>query len=263
MWIKIGWLFSMARSGTSIASYGAAAPWGHPVCDEPFGPWDRTTPPFNHPRVQRRLMKAFEEAGHSLTAEIVPIATSLFNQMGERTGSLVCKIPHQNPTLDQLDEHFPGNRRVLLIRNPLHRLNSLFARGWTESAAEDYDLERYRAFAARWLAEPIENRLVYDQIREDPEGFFRKMYEAWGWLYERQDVRRAASYCASHYHHRSKRVDEGADPSRVVSESQPSLPAEAVEAYLADPLIVDLMGRLGWSTRPEDYLAEHAAGRRA
>ena len=204
-------------------------------------------------------MKAFEEAGHRLTAEVAPIARTLLNQMGEVTGSLVCKIPHQHPTLEEMDEHFPGHRRVLLIRNPLHRLNRLYARGWTESAADDHDLKRYRAFAQRWLAEPIENRIVYDDIREDPEGFFRKMYEAWGWLYEEEDVRTAAAYCASHYHHRSKRVDESADPSRVVSESRSALPAAAVEAYLGDPLISDLMSRLGWSTRVEDYVGEDAA----
>jgi len=254
VWVKIGWLFSMARSGTSIATYAAASPWGHPICDEPFGPWDRTPPPFNHPPIQKELMETFAAQGHVFDERVEPLATKLFNQMGARTGSLICKVPHQHPHPSQIEAFYPRVPRVLLIRNPLHRLNSFHARGWTANATPGHDLARYKAFAARWLAEPPERRLVYDDIREDPVGFFRKMYEAWDWCYEEQDLQTAAAYCAEHYHHRSKRVDADADPSRVVSETRPALPEEAVEAYLSDRFIVDVMKRLGWSTRAEDYV---------
>lgn len=255
MWVKIGWLFSMARSGTSIACYGAASPWGHPVCDEPFGPWDRTISPFYHPKAQLDLMKAFEEAGHRINDDVADLASQVFRHMGDRTGSIICKIPHLNPPLADVDRYYPGNKRVLLIRNPLHRLNSLYTRGWTESAGDQNDLNRYRAFATRWLAEPIERRLVYDDINDDPEGFFRKMYLAWEWEHDDEDVRRAAAYCRDHYHHRSKRVDSTADTSRVVSVARPALPAHVVQQYLADPLIYDVMRQLGWSTKPDDYMA--------
>jgi hypothetical protein len=254
VWIKVGWLLSMARSGTSIACYAGAAPWGHPVCDEPFGPWDRTTPPFNHPPVQTALMEAFEKSGRTLSPEVVELTKKLFSTMGTRTGSLICKVPHLHPTPAEIDEHLPRSKRVMLIRNPLHRLNSLYTRGWTESAGQEYDLNRYMAFAERWLAEPRDNRLVYDDIRDDPEGFFRKMYVAWDWMFEDEDVRAAADYARNNYHHRSKRVDAKADPSRVVSETKPALPEEAVAAYLGDPFIRDLMEQLGWSTNAEEYL---------
>ena len=253
MWIRIGWLFSMARSGTSIACYAAASPWGHPVCDEPFGPWDRTTEPFDHPTVQRQLMETFQAEGHAFTDKVRPLADRLFNEMGRPSGSLVCKIPHQHPRPDELLRFYKRVPRVLLIRNPLHRLNSFHARGWKNEAVEHHDVDRYRAFAERWLAEPTEHRLVYDDIRDDPEGFFRTMYEAWDWEYEQEDVRFAADYCRSHYHHRSKRVDQGADPSRVVSESRSALPKEAIDAYLKDPFFVDFMQARGWSTNPADY----------
>lgn len=253
MWIKIGWLFSMARSGTSIACYGAASPWGHPVCDEPFGPWDRTIEPFNHPLVQVRLMETFAAEGHQFTSKVEPLATRLFNQMGGVTGSLICKVPHQHPHPSELERFYKRVPRVLLIRNPLHRLNSFHARGWKSDSREHHDVDRYRAFAERWLAEPPERRLVYDDIRDDPEGFFRTIYEAWGWQYDEDDVRTAAAYSRSHYHHRSKRVDAKADPTRVVSESRSALPPEAIDAYLGDPFFVDFMTERGWSTNPDDY----------
>ena len=58
---RVVWLFSLARSGSSVAVYSAAAPWGHAVGDELLGPWDRTGEPYNYPAKQKDLAELRQE----------------------------------------------------------------------------------------------------------------------------------------------------------------------------------------------------------
>lgn len=253
------WLFSMARSGTSAVCYAAAAPFGLAVADEPFGPWDRTIEPFRHPATQKELMGAFAEADRRLTPRVVELAERLFEEMGSGAGrGVICKIPHVHPSPEDFERAFPGHRAIWLMRNPLHRINSLYARGWLPSLGANHDLERFRIFAARWLARPERERFVYDDLRGDAAGFFGRLYAAWGIEHSASDVEAAVAYARTNYHHRSKRVDGAADPSRVVSESGSALPDAAVEAYLSDELVLEVMRAVGWSTDPEDYRAARA-----
>jgi hypothetical protein len=59
----IAWLFSMIRSGSSIAAYAAAAPFGGVVADEIFGPWVRTGPYYKFPPEQRTVTELFRTSG--------------------------------------------------------------------------------------------------------------------------------------------------------------------------------------------------------
>ncbi len=55
----IAWLFSMIRSGSSIAAYAAAAPFRGIVADEIFGPWVRTGPHYKFPPEQQTVTELF------------------------------------------------------------------------------------------------------------------------------------------------------------------------------------------------------------
>lgn len=250
---RVGWLFSMARSGSSAVCYAAAAPWRLPVADEPFGPWDRTGPPFFHPPVQLLLRDAFARAQCRLTPDVAALAAQLFDELAGRHDRLICKIPHEDPDPALVRSRFgPHHRVAFLLRNPLHRLNSLYRRGWLAACGPGFDLERFKRFARRWRAHP--GRLVYDQLRTDPHAFFTALYRAWRWPVTRADLDVAVAYVRTRYHHRSRRVDPSRDPSRVLAETELALPPEAVETYLNDPFVRELMVELGWSTDPADYL---------
>jgi hypothetical protein len=257
---RVGWLFSLARSGTSVACYAAAAPWALPVADEPFGPWDRTRPPFDLPPVQADLMRAFAEDDLRLTPRVVALAEDLFAEMAGPAGRVVCKVPHIDPSPEDFARALDHRRHraVFLLRNPLHRLNSLHLRGWLGACGPNHDLERFRLFARRWAR--AEHRLVYDDLRGDPRVFMAQMYRGWGWSATERDLARAVRHARGQYHYRSKRVDEQADPSRVLAEQDFALPPEAVLAYLGDPEIADLMRSLGWATDAGAYSGRAAAG---
>ena len=63
--IRVAWVFVLARSGSSITAYAAAAPWDLPVADEIMGPWDRTGEPYNFPPEQARLVEMFRPRRHA------------------------------------------------------------------------------------------------------------------------------------------------------------------------------------------------------
>lgn len=251
MAVQVGWLFSLIRSGSSAAAYSAAAPWGVPVADEVFGPWDRTVAPYHFPPVQKELVREFKAAGFKLRPNVVALANELFEQMGRETGRVLSKCPHLMFTPEELAEAFPEHRAVYLIRNPLHRLNSHYHKGWQRMIEADNDLRVYKVFAERWLASP--HRVVYDDLRKRPREFFRTLYEGWGWSYTEEDLDKAAAYRARSYHTSSKEVAPEKDTQRVDSERELLLPREVVDLYLNDPVVRPLMEQLGWPTRRSAY----------
>jgi len=252
--VRVGWIFSLIRSGSSATAYAAAAPWRHPVADEPLGPWVRTGPVYGYPRVQGDLVHAFKAAKWTLSPEVVRLADELFETMGGRTGAVVAKHPHLDFTPDDFERAFPRHGAVWLLRNPLHRLNSIYARGLFDSLRPNHELEHYRTFAENWLARPESQRLLYDDLKARPREVLGKMWAAWGWDYDDGHLDGAAAYLAEHYHASCKETEqsEGANP---VSESAKRLPPEAIEAYFEDPFMHDLMREVGWSTDAADYAA--------
>lgn len=258
---RVLWLFSLIRSGSSVAAYSAAAPWGHAVADEVFGPWDRTGEPYNYPREQDELQREFGRASHELTERVVGLADSVFEALASPdrggTGTVVVKIPHHVPTPAQVTRAWPLHRAAFLIRNPLHRLNSLYVRGWLDPSpiGPRFDLEQFRAFARAWLAQPAHLRVTYDMIRRDPAEMYRRLFIAWGLSFTGEHVDRAVAYAREHYHHASKQVTSEHNTARVVSESRSALPPEAVETYLSDPEMREVFRVAGWSLGAGDYLA--------
>lgn len=248
--MRVGWLFSMARSGSSVAAYAAAHPWGFPVADEVFGPWDRTDGAYAYPETQLDLMAAFQVASMRIDDETGALARRLFDEIGQSAGFVVCKSPHTEPTPEDVTRAFPDHPQVFLLRNPLHRLNSLYARAWMDSCGPNYDLDRYKAFARRWLAAP--HRVVYDDLRDDPTRFFTTIWKAWGLEATPARVEEAVAYAARHYHDSSRKMSTR-NPARPMSETKLRLPDEAIETYLADDEIQALMQRQQWSVDPAHY----------
>lgn len=255
--MRIAWLFSLIRSGSSVTAYSAAAPWGYAVADEPFGPWDRTGEPYHYPPEHLALMKHFSAAGYTLDAAARDSATRLFRELGQASGGVVVKIPHRNPTPEKVAAEFPGHRFAYLLRNPLHRLNSLHVRGLLSGAKKpigpNHGLAQFKSFARRWLAQP--DRVLYDDLQRDPRRFFGTIYRAWAWEHTDADLEKAAEYARKHYHAASKKLAPRSNPQNVVSVARWALPDDAIETYLSDPFVVDLMNEVGWSTRGDDYRA--------
>jgi hypothetical protein len=263
--LRVAWLFSLIRSGSSVTAYAAAAPWDHAVADEPFGPWDRTAAPYNYPGEQASLMTLFDAAGHTIDDRVRLSAARFFNTLGRGSGAVIVKIPHDRPVPEDAARAFPDHRFAYLLRNPLHRLNSLYYRGQIRPVANglpgpigpNHDLAGFTAFARRWRAEP--DRLLYDDLHRDPRRFFGTLYRAWGWEYTPADVDRAADYARTHYHAASKLIAPRSNPRNVVSVAHRALPDEVIEAYLADPFVRELMAEAGWSVNPDDYRAATSA----
>lgn len=256
--IRVAWLFSLIRSGSSVTAYAAGAPWGHAVADEPFGPWVRTGEPYHYPPEQARLKQLFDASGHVIDEAVRASAGALFDTLGADTGAVIVKIPHDRPTPHDAARAFPGHGFAYLLRNPLHRLNSVYVRGMLNPGrprpiGANHDLEQYKAFAARWLAQP--HRVLYDDLQGDPRRFFETLYRAWAWDFTGADLDAAAEYARRHYHAASAKVAPRSNPRNVVSVAHRALPDEAIETYLADDFIVDLMREVGWSTDPQAYRA--------
>jgi hypothetical protein len=241
--LQVVWIFSLPRSGSSVTAYAAAAPWGHAVADEPLGPWDRTGPPYNYPPIQRELYLAHHAAGCRLTPEVVAMARELFGVLGERTGTVIVKHPHLRPPPEEFREAFPDHTAVWLIRNPLVRLNSLYARGWTDQLRPNYELGHFKAFAQNWRSQ--RQRLIFEDLKKNPRRFFRRLYRFWGWRADEEQVERAVEYTRGHYHASSGELEERRADGPV-SERHWRLPEEAMEMYLSDPTVRKLMGRAGW-----------------
>ncbi len=244
------WLHSLARSGSSITVYAAAAPWRHAVADEIIGPWDRTGEPYCYPPSQRRLVRLFKQHGHELTPEVVDLTNRVLSQIAGTTGIVISKWPHLRPPPEAFDRAFPNDRRAYLIRNPLHRLNSLYRRGWLGSISAEHDFHRYAQFARWWRQQ--EHRLTYDELRADPRAFFMRLFDAWGWDSDGTHVENAIAYMRQNYHASSAEKSDSSSAG-VLSEREFALPEEAIERYLSDPFMVDFMQEMGWSTDPADY----------
>ena len=247
---EVCWIFSLARCGSSVAAYGAAAPWSVPVADEVFGPWDRTGPPYNYPPEQEELRKLYWSVGEHLTPEVVDLASRVFDKIAGASGRVVMKHPHDSIRPEEFEVALKDHRHVFLLRNPLLRLNSLYARGWFKAISADHDLHRFKLVARRWLASP--HRLRYEDLRKDPGGFFRRIWDAWGWRYTDADVEKALEYQRSHYHDSSAKLSKER-PDEVVSEKKFALPEGAAELYLNDGFVRELMTEAGWSTDPDSY----------
>ena len=253
--LSVGWVFSLARSGSSITAYAAAAPWNLPVADEIMGPWVRTQEPYNFPPEQAKLVRMFKQSGAALTPEVAALTRSLLEQLADNASAnrIVSKHPHLRFTPEELAERFPQDRGVWLIRNPLRRLASIHARGWTSIVRPNHDLEFFRQYAQRWLSLPDSQTLVFESLRTDPHVYFAKLFSALGWEATLGDVDTAIAYQQRNYHGNSGGVEPHNSPTNTVSDAAKNVPTEAVDAYLADPFMQDLFKRLGWSRTPSDY----------
>jgi len=257
--VRVCWLISLPRSGSSVTAYAAAAPWGHGVADEIFGPWDRTGEPYCYPAQQRDLARAFEASRATFTPEVIDLANEVFAALGERTGVVICKHPHGIVYPGDLARAFPGHRALYLICNPVRRLNSLFARGWQDALPPGSDVIRYRSLAALWQANP-ERAVALDLLLSDPRAYYRRVFEAWGWAFEPGHVESAAEYARTRYHAASVRTSDR-PVDGFVADGPMVVPERVLERYFDDEQIVAFMRRMGWPDTIEAYT--RADGERA
>lgn len=250
---RVGWVFGLARSGSSITAYAAAAPWNAPVADEILGPWDRTGEPYNYPPEQARLAEMFKASSASLTPEIVALTESILATLASANDRIVSKHPHLRFTPEEFAEFFPAHRAIWLIRNPLRRLSSIHARGWTSIIRPNHDLDYFREYAERWQSLPDDRTLVFESLKQDPRAFFAKVFAAWQWNASQADIANAIAYQRAQYHGASAQVEPEHAPSATLSERARSVPREAVDLYLRDPFMRKLFKRLGWSLKRYDY----------
>lgn len=251
---RVGWVFALARSGSSITAYAAAAPWNAPVADEIMGPWDRTGAPYNYPPEQARLTEMFKASHARLIPEVADLTRSILATLAApATDRIVSKHPHLRFTPEEFTEYFPDHRGVWLIRNPLRRLASIHARGWTSIVRPNHDLDYFREYAERWLALPDDRTLVFESLKRDPRAYFTKVFHAWGWDASEADIDRAIAYQRAKYHGASGEIEPEHAPSAAVSEHSRTVPREAVDLYLRDPFMRSLFKRLGWSLKRYDY----------
>ena len=251
---RVYWIFSLPRSGSSVTAYAAAEAIDGAVADEVFGPWDRTGPPYGYPPAQAELVRTHHACGCRFTPEVIEIAGGVLGEIAGERGRVVCKHPHLKPPPAEFRAAFPAHRAVWLIRNPLTRLNSLYARGWTDHLRPNYELGHYKAFARNWLSQRPWRRLTYEQLRARPERFYRRLLIGWGVWPSRRRLERALEYGRSRYHASSGEIDEAGRTEAPISETQRALPREAVEIYLDDPFIQRLMRTCKWPAEAEAYL---------
>ncbi len=247
---KVVWLHSLARSGSSITVYAAAAPWAHVVADEVIGPWDRTGEPYHYPQAQAKLVESFKADNHTLSDRVVRKTNDLFGQIAGPSGVVISKWPHLRPSPEEFSRAFEGDRRAYLIRNPLHRLNSLHKRGWVKSIGAQQDLPRFKQFGQWWLKQP--HRLTFDELQSDPRSFYTKLFTAWDFEFDTSHIDQALAYMDANYHDSSLQKSDQSG-ANVLSEQDFAIPSEAIDMYLGDASIVELMTELGWSIDPADY----------
>lgn len=247
---RVACIFSLTRMGSSVTAYAAGHAFDATVLDEPLGPWDRTGPPYNYPPLQNELRSAFNRARGQMNDEVAGLLRALADEMGPR---VVLKLPHLQITPADLRAFFPDWGVVLLLRNPLKRLNSLYTRRWNHFTTPHADLETTREFLRRWLLEPAPQRVLYERLHADPAGFFRSIFRAWGWASDEARVGRAVRYRSEHYHESSATLHEGRSVTGVLSDHRRHVPMEVTLAYLNDPLIAAAFARCGWSRNPNDY----------
>lgn len=250
--VRVVWIFSLPRSGSSVTAYAAGAPWGFPVADEPLGPWDRTGPPYHYPALQRDLMRAYHANRCQLVPEVVQMAGDLFETLGRDVGTVIVKHPHLRPPPEEFRAAFPSHRAVWVIRNPVTRLNSLYARGWTAALRPNYEIEHFKAYAANWAGQ--RERVVFEQMKRDPRGYFAAVYAAWEWEVSAADLDTAIQYTKGHYHASSGVKEEATGTETgAVSEKHWSLPEDGLAMYLADREVRRLMRRCGWPRMAAAY----------
>ena len=284
----IAWLFSMIRSGSSIAAYAAAAPFGGVVADEIFGPWVRTGPHYHFPPEQRVVTELFRTSAGRITPKIqraaetvfeklaylahgeagIPVCApgdeAVFSRMPPGGRRIVVKMPHDHPAPAEVARIWPIHPHAFLLRNPIDRLSSIILRGMLPAGSSggpgtsitaNWDLPQLRQFCQRWLDARDQGRsLVYDDIKRDPARFFGAMFRAWEWPADKETVAKATAYARSNYHAMSAQKDAGADTARPASEMQRVAPREAIELYLSDTTVVTAMREAGWATDPGAYL---------
>ena len=253
--MRVLWIFSLPRSGSSVTAYAAAHALGCPVADEPLGPWDRTGEPYNYPVSQAQLVTA-HLAGQCMLEDpnTIALADRVLREIAGGSDTLVVKHPHLMPPPAQFARAFPEHRAVWLARNPLTRLNSLYARGWTEALRPNFELDHYKAFADNWSASS--RPLTFELFRSNPKLFFIKLFDAWGVNGGRRLAKTAVEYAKGHYHGSSKELEERSVES-APSEQQHSLPEEAIQMYLADPEIIGMMKRNKWPRKASAYFAKN------
>lgn len=250
------WIFSLPRSGTSVTAYASAEAMGHSIADEVLGPWDRTGEPYFYPPLQRRLCEAYIGGGCRLGPDVVAMARDLFAMLDTGTGVVIAKHPHLRPTPDEFRAAFPDHHAIWLMRNPLKRVNSLVARRWTSDLRPNFELERFREFAASWRAQP--QRVQFEAMRHDPAAYFHAVWTHWGWTFDHASLHRAVLYARDHYHANSKERASDADASDPLSERRWHLPDEAVALYRDDPHVRACMESLGYSVEPSSYRSEQS-----
>ncbi|MFI4881953.1 MAG: hypothetical protein ACIAQU_05145 [Phycisphaerales bacterium JB064] len=246
------WIFSLPRSGSSVTAYAAAHALGCPVADEPLGPWDRTGEPYNYPPAQAELVKA-HLAGQCMLEDpaTIALADRVLREIAGSSDAIVVKHPHLRPPPAQFRSAFPSHHAIWLARNPLTRLNSLYARGWTDALRPNYELDHYKAFAANWSASRVP--LTFELFRTQPDKFFKKLFKAWKVKPSKAMIASAIEYAQAHYHGSSKELEQR-ETSAALSESAKALPEEAVRMYLADPAISKMMKRNRWPREAAAYL---------
>ena len=254
---RVVWLFSMTRSGSSAVTYASARALGWAVADEPFGPWDRTGEPYNYPGEQVELHRVHYERGERLTPETAELAERVLKQIAsdQRSDTVLIKLPHSMIEPKDVAQYWPEHRTAFLIRNPLARLNSLYTRGWTDTIREPYDIQTLKLFLNRCMHQPAEHRLTFDEFTETPRRFFSRLWDLWGAQYSDEQIELAVRYKANTYHESSGETIQGRNPHRVLSEHRADVPAEAVRAYLDDPVIGAFLHRMGWDTSAGRYLS--------
>ncbi|MEM9166112.1 MAG: hypothetical protein AAGB48_03725 [Planctomycetota bacterium] len=255
--VPICWLLSMTRSGSSAAAYASSHALGALVLDEPFGPWDRTAPPYRYPNAQPELHRRHLAAGEILSAEtsehLDKLIEMIICRQADRPSAVIIKVPHSMIDPRDIARLRPDDRIVYMLRNPLERLNSLYTRGWQATILTPHDLETFRQFAHRWIAAPPEARLTFDALIATPRMFFRACWDAWELPWTEARVEDAVRYRAQEYHESSAIVQRGRNPHRVLSRHRKDVPIAAVHAYLRDPVALAFFARFGWSTAPSAY----------
>lgn len=260
---RVRWLFSPIRSGSSITVYAAGAALGWPVADEVFGPWDRTGAPYHYPRSHLELIEAFRGAGERLTAGVAGVAERVFADLAAQQSpparAVICKHPHASIGPEDLPGFWPDAAPVVLMRNPLYALNSLFVRGWQEATGGTDMLGYFSTVGRRWLADP--HRLTYERMRAEPREYFAALFRAWDAEPTPERIERALAYVEGHYHHSSKDTrgqTPGDSPASVRSERAWRLPEAIVRVYLSDPHMREVFREAGWPREREAYPAPAA-----
>ncbi len=254
---RVVWLFTMTRSGSSAVVYSSAKALGYAVADEPFGPWDRTGPPYSYPPEQVELHKLHLAHDERLCTETIQLAERVFVRIAEQQQSdtVIVKLPHSMIDPAEVARFWPGHRTAFLIRNPIARLNSLYTRNWTDTIREPFDLETVRIFLHRYMHQPPASRVTFDEFTSTPRRFFRKLWAAWDAEFSDDQVEIATRYKANTYHESSGETIAGRNPHRVLSEHRTDVPKQAIDAYLNDPVVGTFLRHTGWHETASDYLS--------